>query len=551
MKIGLSQEEDQVRDAATKLAESQRIAPSGATASPIKMNLNEVFRGMETTLPAGAGAVEICQVACDSRKVQPGALFLALHGAKADGNAFIQDAIKHGATAIASEDARPGSVAAGVAWIQVREARKALAIVAANFFGHPANALQLVAVTGTNGKTTTTSVIDAIVKASGAKTGLFGTIAYHTPLGDYPAPNTTPESVDLQGFFAEIRDTGGKFAVLEASSHSLAMDRLWGCHFQAAVFTNLTREHTDFHKTFEDYFAAKKKLFEGTGAGVPEVAVVNTDDEFGKKLAGLAKKTVTYGLESNADITTKKFHLTFEGLTFAAHTPNGKVNVVSPLVGRINVFNLLAAIGAAQALGLSNEVIETGIRNLENVSGRFQRIDLGQPFLVIVDYAHTDDALENLIRTARELNPKGRVIALFGCGGEKDRTKRPVMGEVTGRLSDLTILSSDNPRSEDPLKIISDIIVGLQKTAGKYLIEPDREKAIGIAMDEARAGDIVLLAGKGHENYQILADRTFEFDDREVARRALRERGFEGPASSLQKSGPQKGEPHGGSGFGT
>jgi UDP-N-acetylmuramoyl-L-alanyl-D-glutamate--2,6-diaminopimelate ligase len=546
MKIALSREEDQVRDGATKLVERLRIAPVGSTVSPTKMNLNDVFRGMETALPAETGAVQIRQVACDSRKVQPGALFFALHGAKADGNAFIQDAVKRGAAAIASEDARLGTTPLSVPWIQVREARKALAIAAANFLGHPASALQLVAVTGTNGKTTTTSVIDAIVKASGAKTGLFGTIAYHTPLGDYPAPNTTPESVDLQGFFAEIRDTGGKYVALEASSHALAMDRLWGCHFQAAVFTNLTREHMDYHKTFEDYFAAKKKLFEGTGAGAPDVAVLNSDDEFGKRLMGLAKKTVTYGLESNADISTKKFGLTFEGLTFSAHTPNGKVHVVSPLVGCINVFNLLAAIGAGQALGLSNEVIETGIHQLESVSGRFQRIDLGQPFLVIVDYAHTDDALENLIRTARELNPKGRVITLFGCGGEKDRTKRPVMGEVTGRLSDLTILSSDNPRSEDPLKIISDIIVGLQKTGGKYLIEPDREKAIGIAMEEARAGDVVLLAGKGHENYQILADRTFEFDDREAARRALRERGFEGPPC-----GPQKGEPQGGSGFGT
>src|SRR5258707_9111716 len=272
------------------------------------------------------------------------------------------------------------------------------------------------------------------------------------------------------------------------------MDRLWSCHFQAAVFTNVTREHMDFDKTFEDYFAAKRRLFEGTGAGAPEVAVLNGDDEFGKRLAGLAKRTVTYGLESQADITTKKFQLTFEGLTFTAQTPNGKLDVVSPLVGRINVYNLLAAIGAAQTLGLSNEVIETGIRNLESVSGRFQRIDLGQAFLVIVDYAHTDDALENLIRTARELNPKGRIITLFGCGGEKDRTKRPVMGEVTGRLSDLTILSSDNPRGEDPLKIISDIIVGLQKTSGKYLTEPDREKAIGVALDEARSGDMVLLA---------------------------------------------------------
>jgi UDP-N-acetylmuramoyl-L-alanyl-D-glutamate--2,6-diaminopimelate ligase len=545
MKVGLSQEE-QVQDAATNQVDSQRKHSARRDGAAIGKKLGELFQGLETDPPAGASVIEIRQVACDSRKVQPGALFFALHGAKADGNAFIQDAMRRGAVAIASAELAPSAPLSGVAWIQVRDARKALAITAANFFGHPANALQLVAVTGTNGKTTTTSVIDAIVKASGAKTGLFGTIAYHTPLGDYPAPNTTPESVELQGFFAEIRDAGGKYAVLEASSHSLAMDRLWGCHFQAALFTNLTREHMDYHKTFEDYFAAKKRLFEGTGAGAPEVAVVNSDDEFGKRLAGLAKKTVTYGLESHAEITTKKFQLTFDGLTFTAQTPNGKVEVVSSLVGRINVYNILGAIGAGQALGLSNEVIETGIRNLESVSGRFQRIDLGQPFLVIVDYAHTDDALENLIRTARELNSKGRIITLFGCGGEKDRTKRPVMGEVTGRLSDLTILSSDNPRSEDPLKIISDIIVGLQKTAGKYLIEPDREKAIGLAMDEARARDIVLLAGKGHENYQILADRKLEFDDREMARRALRERGFEGPHDGPSKDGPQNG-----SGFGT
>ncbi len=511
--------------------------PVQVAEAKIGKKLSELLRGVEATLLPAADRIEVQQVGCDSRKVKNGALFFALHGAKADGNAFIEDAVKRGAAAIASEEPAPKKFSRGVAWIQVRDARKALATTAANFFDHPANALQLVAVTGTNGKTTTTSLVDAIIKASGAKTGLFGTIAYHTPLGDYPAPNTTPESVDLQGFLAEIRDAGGTYAVLEASSHSLSMDRLWGCHFQAAVFTNLTREHLDYHKTFEDYFAAKRRLFEGTGAGAPEVGVLNTDDGYGRQLAGLAKNTMTYGLESDADITTKKFHLSFEGLHFTARTPNGTMEVTSRLVGRINVYNLLAAIGAAQALGFSNEIIEKGIHDLENVSGRFQRIDMGQPFLVIVDYAHTDDALENLIRTARELNPKGRIITLFGCGGLKDRTKRPVMGEVTGRLSDLTILSSDNPRTEDPLKIISDIVVGLQKTNGKYLIEPDREKAIGMAMDEARAGDIVLLAGKGHENYQILADRTLDFDDREMARRALRERGFEGPQN--------------GSGFGT
>ncbi len=437
--------------------------------------LSALFAGVEASMPASAGDLDIREVVCDSRKVQPRALFFALHGAKADGNAFIRDAVSRGAVAIASEDVPPATIPSSVAWIRVAHARKALAITAANFFGHPAKALQLVAVTGTNGKTTTTSLVDAIIKA--------------------------------------------------------AMDRLWGCHFAAAVFTNLTREHMDYHKTFEDYFAAKLRLFKGTGAGTPDMAVLNIDDEYGKRLASAAKNVITYGLNSGARLTTKKFQLSFSGLSFTALTPNGKIDIESSLVGRINVYNILAAIGAAQALGLPNEVIANGIRNLKNVSGRFQPIAMGQPFLVVVDYAHTDDALENLIRTARELNPKGRIITLFGCGGLKDRTKRPVMGEVAGRLSDLTILSTDNPKSEDPLKIISDIVVGLQKTHGKYMIEPDRERAIGLAMDEARAGDILLLAGKGHENYQILADRTLEFDDREMARRALRERGYDRPES--------------------
>jgi UDP-N-acetylmuramoyl-L-alanyl-D-glutamate--2,6-diaminopimelate ligase len=503
------------------------------------MKLTELLRNVEADAPAGADTLEIRQIGCDSRKVTSDSLFFALHGAKTDGNAYALDAVARGAAAIVSEERPPSDLPGNVAWIRVREARKSLAIAGANFFGHPAEALRLVAVTGTNGKTTTTSIIDSIIKASGEKTGLFGTIAYHTPAGDYPAPNTTPESADLQGFLAEIRNAGGKYGVLEASSHALSMDRLWGCHFAAAVFTNLTREHMDYHKNFDDYFAAKRRLFDGTGAGVPDASIINIDDEYGKRLAASARNAVTYGLDAAAQITTKKFQLTFSGLSFTAQTPNGKVQVTSRLVGRINVYNILAAIGAAQALGISNETISNGIRNLANVSGRFQRIDHGQPFFVVVDYAHTDDALENLIRTARELNPKGRIITLFGCGGLKDRTKRPIMGEASGRLSDLTILANDNPRTEDPLKIISDIVVGLQKANGKYLIEPDRQKAIALAFDQARPGDIVLLAGKGHEDYQILADRTLKFDDREEARRTLRERGYEEPPNSV------------GNGFGT
>ncbi len=490
--------------------------------------MRSLLEGVEVRSQTPASALNVLQVTHDSRKVRAGALFVAIPGVATDGALFAKDAISRGAIAVLSETPAPADCPPEIAWVQVAEARKALAITAANFYGRPANALKLTGVTGTNGKTTTTSLIDSILRASGAKTGLFGTISYHTPRGEYPAPNTTPESVDLQSFFAEIRDAGGTYATLEASSHALALDRLWGCHFAVAVFTNLTRDHIDFHKDFENYFAAKRRLFEGTGAGAPDVVAINTDDEWGKKLLGLGKETLTYGLQNGTDLKAKKFQLSFSGLNFTAQTPKGLIQVESPLVGRINVYNILAAIGAGIGLGLPNDVIEAGIRNLHAVAGRFQRVDEGQPFLVVVDYAHTDDALQNLIRTARELITKGSIITLFGCGGSRDRTKRPIMGETSGKLSDLTILTSDNPRQEDPLKIISDIVVGMQRSSGKYLIEPDREKGISLAIEEARPGDIVLLAGKGHEDYQIFADRTIHFDDCEVARKALSNRGYAG-----------------------
>jgi UDP-N-acetylmuramoyl-L-alanyl-D-glutamate--2,6-diaminopimelate ligase len=515
----------------------ERSGADGQQLGNRSLALVEVFAGTGASIPAAAHALQIQSIVCDSRKSVQGSLFFALQGVKEDGNQYIRAATERGAIAIASEAAPPADLDAHVAWVRLPESRKGLAIAAANFFGHPAKSLHLIAVTGTNGKTTTTSLIDSMLRASGAKTGMFGTIAYHTPLGEYAAPNTTPESLDLQGFLGEIRDAGGKYAVMEASSHALAMHRLWGCHFQSAVFTNLTRDHLDFHKNFEDYFAAKRKLFEGTGAGAPDTAILNADDPYGKRLGGLARQTLTYGIENPSDIAAKKIQLSFSGLQFAANTPQGKLQITSSLVGRVNVYNILAAIGAAQAAGISNEIIEKGIRALKNVAGRFQPVDMGQPFLAIVDFAHTDDALENLIKTARELNPKGRVITLFGCGGGKDRTKRPIMGEASGRLSDLTILTNDNPRQEDPLKIISDIIVGLQKSNGKYLIEPDREKAIGWACDEARAGDIVLLAGKGHEDYQVLADKTLPWDDCKMAQQELRKRGFDSPGSREQKPG--------------
>ena len=497
----------------------------------IGMKLRELLEGVDTVRvsdrAAGAGEADVSLIACDSRKAAPGALFVALRGAAADGNSFVAQAIERGATVVVSENPRPVEVPATVTWIEVEHPRRALATISANFFGRPAEALQLVGITGTNGKTTTSYLVDSLLCAAGHKTGLFGTIAYRTPGGEQMAKNTTPESLDLERFFAEVRDAGGTHATLEVSSHALAMDRVWGIPFAVAVFTNLTRDHLDFHKTLDEYFAVKRRQFEGAGARPPQCGVVNADDARAPELAGLAQRTLTYGIENNADISAKKFPLAYSGLEFTAQTPGGKVEIASALVGRINVYNILAAVGAGIALGLDREAIEVGIRNCRAVPGRFERVDEGQPFLVVVDYAHTDDALRNLIQTARDLLGKsGRIITLFGCGGERDRTKRPLMGEAAGSLSDFIVLTSDNPRSEDPLKIINDALVGLQRANANYVIEPDRARAVEIALEKAQPGDIVLLAGKGHETYQVLRERTLDFDDRVEARRVLRARGF-------------------------
>ncbi len=490
------------------------------------MRLVKLLRGVEADGAAAHGDLEIVEIAYDSRKVKTGTLFVAIHGEKTDGNKFVPDALARGAAAIVSEQARPEAIPAEIPWIKVPDARKALACVAANYFGHPAEVLKLVGVTGTNGKTTTSYLVDSILRAAGCEVGLLGTIAYRLVRESRPAIHTTPESLDLQNFLAEVVRAGGTHAVLEASSHALALDRLWGCPFAVAIFTNLTRDHLDYHKTFDDYFAAKRRLFEGTGGAAPGVGVINRDDAYGKQLAGLAARTLSYGLEPGADITARKPVLSFSGLELTAETPAGKIEVRSPLVGRINVYNILAAIGAGVALGLGREIIAAGIAQLASVPGRFERIDAGQPFLVVVDYAHTDDALRNLMSTAKELHADGRIITMFGCGGDRDRTKRPLMGEAAGHSSDVVVLTSDNPRSEDPLLIINDAIVGVQRTKAKVLVEPDRERAIEIALDQARPGDIVLLAGKGHETSQVLRDRSIEFDDREVARRMLRRRGY-------------------------
>ena len=514
------------------------LADNGESLKKVKMpgaahaavRLAKLLRGVDTQLDTkiatAHGDLEVLEIAYDSRQVKPGTLFVAIRGEKTDGNKFVTDAIAGGAVAIASEQPMPGTIPEAFPWIRVADARKALAIIAANYFGRPAEVLKLIGVTGTNGKTTTAYLVDSILRAAGCEVGLLGTIGHRLVRETRPAANTTPESLDLQSFLADVVRAGGTHAVLEASSHALAMDRLWGCPLAVAIFTNLTRDHLDYHKTFEEYFAAKRRLFEGTGAPPPAVGIINQDDAYSKQLAGLATRTLTYGLEPGADITTRKPAISFSGIECTAETPAGKIEIRSRLVGRTNVYNILAAIGAGVALGLPSEVIASGIAQLSSIPGRFERIDLGQPFQVVVDYAHTDDALRNLLAAAKELNPAGRIITLFGCGGDRDRTKRPLMGEAAGRASDIVVLTSDNPRSEDPLLIINDAIVGVQRTSAKCLVEPDRERAVEMALDQARPGDIVLLAGKGHETTQVLRDRTIDFDDREMARRILRQRGY-------------------------
>ncbi len=488
------------------------------------MKSGELIRGIAGLETGAVAEAEISSLAYDSRRVQPGTLFFAIQGEKADGHQFIPQALERGAVAVVSERPAPAELAGR--WIQVSKIRRTLADAARAFYGHPEAQLRLIGITGTNGKTTTAYLIESILRAAGIGAGLFGTIEYRVGERVFPATNTTPESLDLIAAFAQLAEAGARAVVMEASSHALAQERIWGFRFDVAVFTNLTRDHLDYHTDFEHYFAAKRRLFEGLGTPPPACAVINADDAWGAKLLNLPyPRRITYGMNAEAEVKPSKISHSATGLEGLLTTPLDKIELNSPLVGRANLANILAATAAGIGLGVPKDKIEEGISSLKAVPGRFERIDEGQPFLVIVDYAHTDDALRNVLKTARELT-KGRLIILFGCGGERDRTKRPLMGEAAGALGDFVVLTSDNPRGEDPLLIMSDALVGLQKTGKPYVAEVDREAAVRKALAEARPGDTVVLAGKGHETYQILKDRTIPFDDREVARKILRELGY-------------------------
>ena len=461
-------------------------------------------------------------VAYDSRVVESGNVFVALKGQHADGSAFVRQALDRGAAAVVSE--QPPSFDVNVPWVVVPDARLGLAQIAAELYRHPSAEMRVVGITGTNGKTTTAYLLAAIFEAAGIPCGLLGTVGYR--IGDEvrDATHTTPEAPQVQRLLREMVDRGCGACSMEVSSHALVLRRVDEVRFAAGVFTNVTRDHLDFHADMEDYFRAKRRLFELLPSDAP--SVVNIDDPRGASLAAAVGRPVTFAIGRSADITPGPLSYSLDGLTFDAHTPRGTLHIQSRLVGRPNVYNILAAAATAVALDLPSDAIERGVSALAGVPGRFQIVSTAQDGItVVVDYAHTDDALRNLLETARPL-ARGRLITVFGCGGDRDRTKRPLMGAVAGRLSDLIVVTSDNPRTEDPKRIIEEIRRGItpdtRRDSGQRLLAiVDRREAIGKAIEMARPGDLVLVSGKGHERYQVVGDQVLPFDDVAVVQAAL------------------------------
>jgi UDP-N-acetylmuramoyl-L-alanyl-D-glutamate--2,6-diaminopimelate ligase len=472
-----------------------------------------------------ARSTEVTGIAYDSRRVMPGNVFVALKGLRADGSTFVGQAIDRGAAAIVSEDPAPRDIEAP--WMTVPDARLAMAVLAAAFYRHPSRSMQVVGVTGTNGKTTTAHLIASIFDAAGLPCGVLGTVGHRIGGEVREATHTTPEAPDVQSLLREMADRGCRASAMEVSSHALSLRRVDAVTFAAGVFTNLTRDHLDFHADMEAYFRAKRRLFEMLPEDAP--SLINVDDPRGTTLVELAGRPVTYSINRQADITPGPLSVSLEGLTFDVRTPRGTLKIQSALVGRPNVYNILAAVSAGAALGLPFEAIERGVRALDAIPGRFQVVSgANDDVTVVVDYAHTDDALRNLLETARPL-ARGQLITVFGCGGDRDRTKRPLMGAVAGRLSDLIFITSDNPRTEDPQRIIDEVTRGItpdtRRNSGQRLLAiVDRREAISKAIELSRAGDLVLVAGKGHEKYQVVGSRVLPFDDVAVAREALTKR---------------------------
>lgn len=487
------------------------------------VKLGRLLQGMEATLSDGAAATEISGLACDSRAVRPGSLFFALPGVKTDGALFIDDAARRGAVAVLHEKGlRPPR---GLAGVGVACARTAMADVAAEFFGHPSDKLQVIGVTGTNGKTTTVFMVRDILRAARIPCGILGTIHYEFGERLLAAARTTPESLDLQRIFSEALQAGCQTMAMEVSSQGLVAERLRGTRFAAAVFTNLTVDHLDFHKTMEAYFDAKKRLFEELAEQSPQApAVVNLDDPYGRRLAAepfLAGRLLTFGCHPDAQVRAEDIRLSEKSSSFRAITPWGEIGVELGLPGRFNISNALGAMAVCGALGVPLGSMSSALSKMAPVPGRLERIEDPKGRHLFVDYAHTEDALRNVLQTLRETTP-GRILCVFGCGGNRDRGKRPRMGAAVSEFADYSIATSDNPRNEDPLTILSEILSGMDP-GRPHLVEPDRAQAIRAALRAAREGDTVLIAGKGHEIYQEIAGRMTHFDDREVVREALAE----------------------------
>jgi UDP-N-acetylmuramoyl-L-alanyl-D-glutamate--2,6-diaminopimelate ligase len=502
------------------------------------MKWNDLIAEIPAVGAAGDSDREITGVEYDSRRIKPGAVFVAMKGGSTDGNKFVEKAIAAGALGVITDSAQTFDhllvFRPGLPVLEVEHGRRALAAASAAFVGHPERKLAATGITGTNGKTTTAFLIEQLLNLAARKSVLVGTVEYHVAGEVRPSLHTTPESRDLFELMAEGAARGATELVTEVSSHALDQGRAAGVNFDVAVFTNLTRDHLDYHGTMEKYLAAKRLLFDGTVYAAPRVAVINANDPHGAQLceaarnAGAAVQRYGTGAEGERDWRATGIRLTPAGAEFDLESSAGRARMVSRLAGEVNVLNLLAALVAAHARGIAFADLMEFAPKLKPVPGRFQPVHAGQPFTVIVDYAHTDDALRNLTALARQMIAQsgGRVITLFGCGGDRDRTKRPKMGLAAGEGSDFVVATSDNPRSEDPMAILAEVEPGLKTTGTQYVVEPDRAIAIRLAIEAAAAHDIVLVAGKGHEKEQILSNRTIPFDDTEMALSALAELGY-------------------------
>lgn len=478
------------------------------------MELSYILSGLNNIFIKGDASVDIKDIAYDSRKVIKGAAFVCIKGFKTDGHDYIEDAVKNGASALIME--KDVEIPEGIVKVKVPDTREALAVMSAAFFGHPTKSMKLIGVTGTNGKTTTTYLIKSILEEGGFSTGLIGTIS--NIIGGKPveAHRTTPESYELQKMFYDMKNAGTDYCVMEVSSHSLELKRVAGCLFNVGIFTNLTRDHLDFHGTFENYLNAKMKLFAQS-----KKAAINLDDSYsGQVIERINVPAVTYSINEESDVKASDIEISSKFSKFKLTYKGESIPVILQLPGRYNVYNALGAATACLEEGIPLDVIKRGLENVKGVPGRSEVIDSGRGFTIVIDYAHTPDGLENILKTVKEY-AKGRIITLFGCGGDRDKTKRPEMGEIAGRYSDFCFVTSDNPRTEEPMAIINDILPGISKTSCSFEVIADRKEAIKRAVLSASANDVVLIAGKGHETYQVLNNRTIHFDEREIVHDVL------------------------------